>query len=213
MNLRIGSIIQMATPEKEDVMAKKKLKKKVQRRDSAGKISGPVKQSAREVWLAGLGALNIAQQEGGKIIERGSKLFEKLVEEGSKFESKARGDIEGAVSDLRGEVENRTESMRKQASDNWDKLEKIFEDRVARALAGLGIPTRDDINGLSARVGELAEQVRKLDEGRASTRGSTKSKSSSKKKTSKKAGKKTGKKTGKKAVKKTVVKKSGSDKS
>lgn len=187
-------------------MAKKKLKKKVQRRDTAGKISDPVKQSAREVWLAGLGALNIAQQEGGKVLERGSKLFQRLVEEGSKFEGKARSDIEGAVSDFRGEVEQRTESVRKQASDNWDKLEKIFEDRVARALAGLGIPTRDDINGLSARVADLAEQVRKMDSGSTGTR-STATKSAPKKKTTKKAGKKTGKK----AVKKTVVKKSGSD--
>jgi poly(hydroxyalkanoate) granule-associated protein len=198
-------------------MATKKLKKKVHRRDTASNITEPVKQSAREVWLAGLGALHIAQQEGGKILERGSKLFDKLVQEGNKFESKARDDIGGAVSDLRGEVEQRTESMRKQASDNWDKLEKIFEDRVARALAGLGIPTRDDINGLSARVGELADQVRKLDQGKASTGVASKSRSSSKKKTTKKAGKKTAKKaakkTAKKTVKKTVVKKSGSDKS
>lgn len=196
-------------------MAKKKLKKKVQRRGSAGKLSEPVMQSAREVWLAGLGALNIAQQEGGKIIQRGSKLFDTLVEEGGKFERRTRSDIEGAVSDLRGEVGQRTESVRKQAADNWDKLEKIFEDRVARALAGLGIPTRDDINGLSERVQELAEQVRRLDAGKGSTAGgrSTTKKTATKKKTSKKAGKKTGKKTGKKAVKKTVVKKSGTSKS
>ncbi len=200
-------------------MAKKKLKKKVQRGGSASKLSEPVMQSAREVWLAGLGALNIAQQEGGKIIERGSKLFEKLVEEGSKFEGKARNDLEGAVSDLRGEVEDRmsgvkqrTDAMRKQASDNWDKLEKIFEERVARALAGLGIPTRDDINGLSKRVEDLATQVALLDAARAPASGkasTTRKPASSKKKTTKKAGRKTGKK----AVKKTVRKKAGSAKS
>ncbi len=200
-------------------MAKKKLKKKVQRGGSASKLSEPVMQSAREVWLAGLGALNIAQQEGGKIIERGSKLFEKLVEEGSKFEGKARNDIEGAVSDLRGEVQDRmsgvrqrTDAVRKQASDNWDKLEKIFEERVARALAGLGIPTRDDINGLSKRVEDLATQVALLDAARAPASGkasTTRKPASSKKKTTKKAGRKTGKK----AVKKTVRKKAGSAKS
>ena len=58
--------------------------------------------------------------------------------------------LEGAVDDFRDEVENRLEAMkhqadvvRKQASDNWDKLEKIFEDRVGRALSGLGIPGSD----------------------------------------------------------------------
>lgn len=202
-------------------MAKKKLKKKVQRGGSAGKLSGPVKQSAREVWLAGLGALNVAQEEGGKIMERGSKLFDKLVEEGSKFEGKARSDIEGAVSDFRGEVKGRmsgvkerTDAMRKQASDNWDKLEKIFEERVERALARLGIPTREDINGLSKRVQDLAEEVAKLEAAKASSGKSAAPKKATKKKTAKKATKKkAGKKTGKKAVKKTVRKKTGSAKS
>jgi poly(hydroxyalkanoate) granule-associated protein len=175
------------------------------------------------VWLAGLGALNIAQQESGKILERGSKLFEKLVEEGGKFESKTRSDLEGAVSDLRGEVENRmsgvkqrTDSVRKQAADNWDKLEKIFEERVARALARLGIPTRDDIKGLSERVQSLAEQVRALDSGKSGPSASSSRKKATSRKTApgKAAVKKTSKKKAKKkAVKKTVVKKSGSGKS
>lgn len=213
-------------------MATKKLKKKVQRRSSASKLSAPVIDSARDVWLAGLGALNIAQQEGGKILEQGGRLFDKLVEEGGKFENKARSDIGGAVSDLRGEVDDRmagvrqrTESVRKQAADNWDKLEKIFEERVARALASLGIPTRDDINGLSGRVAQLAEQVRQIDSRKggsaakpsASKKTASKKKAPSKKKTAskkkspaKKAVKKTAKK---KAVKKTVKKKAGSNKS
>jgi len=220
-------MISIPTPEKEDVMAKKKLKKKVQRRGSPSKLSEPVVQSAREVWLAGLGALNVAQQEGGKILERGSKLFEKLVEEGGKFESKTRRDFEGAVSDLRGEVENRmsgvkqrTDSVRKQAADNWDKLEKIFEERVARALASLGIPTRDDIKRLSERVQSLAEQVSALDSASKTSRKAASKKAAPKKAASRKAApkkpavKKTGrKKAKKKAVKKTVVKKSGSGKS
>ena len=200
-------------------MAKKKLKKKVQRRGSASKLGSPMIESAREVWLAGLGALKIAQQESGKVLEQGSKLFDRLVEEGGKIENKTRGDIEGAVADMRGEIENRmsgvkqrTEAVRKQAFDNWDKLEKIFEESVARAMASLGIPTRDDINGLSARVLELAEQVRMLDSKKASTASSTRQKKASIKTTPKKATKKAGKKTSKKAVKKTV-RKSGKGKS
>lgn len=187
-------------------MATKKLKKKVQRKSAASKLSAPVMESAREVWLAGLGALNIAQQEGGKIIEQGGKLFERLVEEGSKVETKTRKDIEGAVNDLRSEVGQRmegvkqqAESVRKQAADNWDKLEKIFEERVARALASLGIPTRDDINGLSKRVEELAERVRELSSGKPAPGSAAAPKKASGKKPTKK-----------KAVKKTVVKKSGS---
>lgn len=156
-------------------MAKKKLKKKVQRQSTASKLGAPVAESAREVWLAGLGAFKLAQEEGGKVLEQGSKLFDHLVKEGGKLENRTRGDIEGAVSDMRGEFENRmsgmkkrTDAVKKQAADNWDKLEKIFEERVARALASLGIPTRDDINSLSARVQELAQQVSTLDSQKAS---------------------------------------------
>jgi poly(hydroxyalkanoate) granule-associated protein len=156
-------------------MAKKKLKKKVQRRGTASKLGTPVVESAREVWLAGLGALKIAQQESGKVLEQ----VDRLVEEGGKLEDKTRGDLEGVVADVRGEIENRmsgvkerTDAVRKQASDNWDKLEKIFEERVARALASLGIPTSDDITRLSARVKELAAQVSALDSKKAPAKSS-----------------------------------------
>jgi len=185
-------------------MAKKKLKKKVQRKPAVSKAAvNPVIDSAREVWLAGLGALSVAQQEGEKAIDMGNKMFDQLVAEGGKVEKMMRKDVEGAYEDIRGDIESRvggirgeigsrvegfrsdvesrvkdirgevesrfggvkeqTDSVRKQATDNWDKLENIFEDRVARVLARLGIPTRDDVNSLSARVQKLAKQVEALD--------------------------------------------------
>ena len=54
-------------------------------------------ESAREIWLAGLGAFNIAQQEGSRILEEGSKIFDKLVAEGSRMEARTRKDVEGAM--------------------------------------------------------------------------------------------------------------------
>ncbi len=173
-------------------MAKKKLKRKVQVKPAAKKNVNPVVDSAREIWLAGLGAFSVAQTEGGKIIDEGSKMFDKLVAEGSKLEKRTRKDVEGAVDelrsdietvvdDIRGDIESRVkdfrgdvktgfggvrkqaESVRKQASDNWDKLEKIFEDRVSRSLASLGIPTRDDVNDLARRVQKLSSQVAAMD--------------------------------------------------
>ena len=184
-------------------MATKKLKKKVQRKTVARKAENPVADSAREIWLAGLGAFSVAQQEGEKIIDEGNKFFDKLVKEGSKLEKRTRKDVEGAfdgirgdlesrVKGIRGEVENRVKdfrgevetrvkdisgdfenrfdgvrgqagSVRKQANDNWDKLENIFDDRVGRVLGRLGIPTRDDVNGLTRRVQDLSRKVAALD--------------------------------------------------
>lgn len=139
-------------------MAKKTLKKK------AGSKRGFATEAPRDIWLAGLGALNVAQKEGGKIIEEGSKLFEMLVKEGQGVEGKTRKVAENAVGDIKGGVENRVESIRKQASDNWDKLEKVFEERVARALGRLGVPTADDIQHLAERVHGLAERVKTIAE-------------------------------------------------
>ena len=81
-----------------------------------------------------------------------------------------RGEIETRVKDVSGDIESRfdgvrgqAESVRKQANDNWDKLENIFDDRVGRVLARLGIPTRDDVNGLTKRVQDLSRKVAALD--------------------------------------------------
>ena len=140
-------------------LKKKVMKKKVQAKPAASNLAAPVVDSAREIWLAGLGAFSVAQSEGGKMIEQGNKLFEKLVSEGVKLEKKTRNVAESAVGDIKGEVESKVGAVRKQAVDNWDKLENIFEDRVARVLGQLGVPTAEDVNKLSARVQTLSSKV------------------------------------------------------
>ena len=142
---------------KKKVMKKKVMKKKVQAKPAA-----PVVESAREIWLAGLGAFSFAQNESGKIIDQGNKLFEKLVSEGVKLEKKTRNVAESAVGGIKDEVESTVGAVRKQAVDNWDKLETIFESRVARVLGQLGVPTAEDVNKLSARVQTLASRVTSL---------------------------------------------------
>ena len=140
-------------------MKKKVMKKKVQAKVEAPAFAAPVVDSAREIWLAGLGAFSVAQTESGKMIEQGNKLFEKLVSEGVKIEKKTRNVAETAVGDIKGEMESTVESVRKQAVDNWDKLENIFENRVASVLGQLGVPTADEVNKLSTRVQTLSKKV------------------------------------------------------
>lgn len=140
-------------------MKKKAMKKKVQSKSAADKLAAPVMDSAREIWLAGLGAFNFAQSEGGKVIEQGNKLFEKLVAEGKKLDKKTRGVAGSAVDGLRDEVESKVGQVKRQASDNWDRLEGIFEDRVARVMGQLGVPTAEEISHLTERVHTLSLQV------------------------------------------------------
>jgi len=143
-------------------MVKKTLKKKVQAKPAASNFAAPVVESAREIWLAGLGAFSVAQSESGKMIEQGNKLFEKLVSEGAKLEKKTRNVAETAVGDIKDEVESKVGAVRKQAVDNWDKMESIFENRVARVLGQLGVPTASDVNNLAERVQVLSQKVTEM---------------------------------------------------
>jgi len=57
--------------------------------------------------------------------------------------------------------------MAAKATGTWDKLEQVFENRVARSLHSLGVPTRDDVAALAKRVAELKAEVEKLNRGAA----------------------------------------------
>jgi poly(hydroxyalkanoate) granule-associated protein len=114
----------------------------VQIRESATQV----RESATQIWLAGLGAFSKAQQEGVKV-------FEALVAEGEKFQERTKT-----------AADERIAEVREKATGTWDKLEKVFEERVARALHTLNVPTRKDIDILSKRVHELTEATKKLSE-------------------------------------------------
>ncbi|MEY2867298.1 MAG: hypothetical protein RIQ43_1324, partial [Pseudomonadota bacterium] len=62
---------------------------------------------------------------------------------------------------VRASVEDRVENVREKATDTWDRMEKVFEDRVQRALTRLGVPTREDLAGLIKRVEALTAELRK----------------------------------------------------
>ena len=103
-----------------------------------------VRKSANQIWLAGLGAFAKAQQEG-------VKMFETLVAEGERFQERTKT-----------AADERIAEMRTKATGTWDKLEQVFEDRVARALHSLSVPSRKDVDVLSRRVAELTEIAKKL---------------------------------------------------
>ena len=119
-------------------------------------LSRSLVESAQQIWMAGVGAFNRAQGEG-------SKLFEALVSEGMNIEKHTRKLATGRVDAVRDAVEDRVAGARVRATDTWDRLEKVFEDRVQRALNKLGIPGREEVAGLNARVDALTAQLRRND--------------------------------------------------
>jgi len=115
-------------------------------------ISKTVMDSAQQIWLAGLGAFAKAQAEGGK-------LFEALVKEGTALDAKTRKFTEAKVNEARGNVESTLGQVRERSQETWDKLEKVFEDRVSRALGRLGIPGHADLKRIEARVDALSREI------------------------------------------------------
>lgn len=113
-----------------------------------------ISESAQQIWLAGMGAFNRAQSEG-------SKLFETLVRDGLSLEQTARKFAGHRATVVRDAVEGHVGQARERAVDTWDKLEKVFEERVQRALVKLGVPGRDDLSALTERVERLTEALRK----------------------------------------------------
>lgn len=118
-------------------------------------LANAVRTSAQQIWQAGLGAFAKAQEEGGKV-------FTKLVKEGSNLQKRTQKMAEDKVSDVTGTVTKMADGVSKQASGSWDKLEQVFEERVARALTSIGVPTQKDIQLLTQRVEELSRAVAQL---------------------------------------------------
>lgn len=118
-------------------------------------LSGAIKDSAQQIWLAGLGAFAKAQAEGGKA-------FEVLVKEGLSIQRKTQAVAEERISEATSRVSSMANDISSKAAGKWDKLESLFEERVAKALGTLGVPTARDIEALMARIDELNAHVAQL---------------------------------------------------
>lgn len=137
-------------------MSKPKLKSKTTAKVEKSKesLGKSIMESAQQIWLAGLGAFSKAQEEG-------NKLFENLVKEGTALEQKTRHFTSGKVEEMRGVVETGVSQVKERTQETWDKLEKVFEDRVSRSLGSLDVPSRKELQDLISRVDALSKQINK----------------------------------------------------
>jgi poly(hydroxyalkanoate) granule-associated protein len=134
-------------------MAEKKSASPAGLLDSA--LAASVKDSAQQIWLAGMGAFSKAQAEGGKV-------FEALIKEGMNLQRKTQGIAEDKISEVTGKMTAMAGDVQAKAGQHWDKLEAIFEARTAKAMNKLGVPTAKDVSELIKRVDDLAAAVAKL---------------------------------------------------
>jgi len=113
-----------------------------------------VKESAQQIWLAGMGAFAKAQAEGRQV-------FDALVKEGTTLQKKTQSAAEEKFGDVSSKMSSMAEDVTAKAGKQWDKLESIFEERTAKAMKKLGVPSSKDVEALMARIDALSEQVAK----------------------------------------------------
>jgi poly(hydroxyalkanoate) granule-associated protein len=118
-------------------------------------LANAVKDSAQQIWLAGLGAFAKAQEEG-------SKVFEALVKEGTGLQQKTQQKTQAQLDDVGQKLNKAASDLSKQASESWDRLETVFEDRVARAMHRMGMPNQSELQVLKERVAALEAKVAEL---------------------------------------------------
>lgn len=121
--------------------------------DQSEHVSRRLSESAQNIWLAGLGAFGRVQSEG-------SKLFDSLVREGATVERKGRRRAHETAEEVRDEVETQFDQARSNAVRGWDRLGKVFDERVQGVLRSLKIPDREEVESLRQEVESLKAQAR-----------------------------------------------------
>ena len=140
-----------------------------------------MQEATQNVFLAGIGALSVAEEEG-------SKLFKKLVKKGKKYDGEARKEVEqmrkqveGQVGQAKKDVDQQTDrvkksidtqvdrvrkaadtqvdKVRKVADDTFSTLEQRVQEALTTALQTLGIPTKEEIAGLRKSVQQLSKNL------------------------------------------------------
>jgi len=118
-------------------------------------LAQSIKDSAQQIWLAGMGAFAKAQAEG-------TQAFDKLIKDGVSLQKKTQGLAEEKIGEVTGKMTAMAGEVTAKAGQHWDKLESIFEQRTAKAMGRLGVPSAKEMAALNERVEQLAAEVARL---------------------------------------------------
>ena len=110
----------------------------------AKNVQHDIMENAHKIWLAGLGAVAVAEEEG-------SKFFKGLMEKGEEVEDRGREQLEKAKGAATG--------VKTVAESYWDTFGQTLDEKLTAVINRLGVPTKDEINGLNKKVAELTKAV------------------------------------------------------
>jgi poly(hydroxyalkanoate) granule-associated protein len=113
-----------------------------------------VQETAQNVYLAGLGALALAEDKGGK-------LFKELMKKGEVIDNKNKKTYSAMVKDVEAKVEVVKESVVDATSGTFGKIESGIQSGMASVMHTFGVPTRNEIKTLTKKVDLLTQSVDK----------------------------------------------------
>lgn len=125
-----------------------------------------IESYSRQIWLAGLGAY-------AKVGKEGVKLFETLIKDGEAAEKTARETIDSQVEAIKSKASKgrkdgveaaqaKVEKSKDKLAGRWNGLEEAFEKRLNNAISRLGVPSREEVKELDAKVDELTRLVEQM---------------------------------------------------
>ncbi|PAU53037.1 phasin family protein [Pseudomonas indica] len=120
----------------------------IKKAESKTTLISDAKYYARQIWLAGLGAYAKAGQEG-------VEYFKELVKTGEGIEKKGKKLVDKQVEAANTQIDTVKSSVKEKVDVQLDKVEKAFDSRVASALNRIGIPSKQDVEALSAKLDVL----------------------------------------------------------
>src|SRR3990167_8821609 len=126
------------------------VKKKTEKQTSSW--IGEVEKYSRQIWLAGLGAYS-------KVSKDGTKLFETLAK--SEVEKQVEA-VKSTVESKVGSTKSKVDEVKDRAIGKWGELEEAFDKRLNNAISRLGVPSRNEVKALNAKVESLTKQIEKL---------------------------------------------------
>lgn len=104
--------------------------------------------TAREVWLAGLGALASVEEEGNKV-------FSKLVDKGTEFEKRGKKQID----ELYNDASERYREVESKVKSKFSKAEDELDENIQELIHKMGVPTKEEISELTSQVEKLVKKV------------------------------------------------------
>lgn len=108
-------------------------------------VSGAIR-GVRNAWWAGLGILAVAR-------EAGSKVFDALVEEGKSWEQAQRKRREATAQQVQ-QLEDGEATV--------EAIEERVRDEVNDILQRVGVPRREEVEDLRARIDTLSDRIAQL---------------------------------------------------